>query len=393
MDIIITSLQSWDITIGSNIVNIAQEISKSHRVLFVNYGLDRLTLMRRNNPTLIAKVKRAKEDPEHGLTRIHGQLWVLTPTVILESCSQVKPKFLFTYLNYLNGKRMAGVIREAIKKIGFSQYTLFTDNDLYRSFYLKDLLRPDRFIYYIRDYTITTPYYRIYGPFIEKILIGKADVVLTNSISLAQYAKPNNPNTHYVGQGCDTRSFNGEKSYPIPDDMKDIPHPIVGYTGALVKLRLDMELIGYLAKQRPGWSIVLVGPEDEYFRSSHMHHIPNVHFLGNKKPQELPQYIAACDVTFNPQAINEITIGNYPRKVDEYLAMGKPVVTTKTDAMMIFEAYVYLSSSHEEFLHQIDVALKENTEVLSHERIGFARSHSWEEHVKLIIQHIFGHVH
>ncbi|HAI83429.1 MAG TPA: glycosyl transferase family 1, partial [Chitinophagaceae bacterium] len=87
------------------------------------------------------------------------------------------------------------------------------------------------------------------------------------------------------------------------------------------------------ATAKPEWSLVLVGPEDEAFKQSALHQLPNVHFLGSKQPEALPEYVAAFDVCINPQLLNEVTIGNYPRKVDEYLAMGKPVVATQTEAM------------------------------------------------------------
>ena len=74
------------------------------------------------------------------------------------------------------------------------------------------------------------------------------------------------------------------------------------------------------------YSIVLVGPEDEDFMKSKLHQIENIFFLGSKSEVELSSYINGFDVAINPQLVNMMTIGNYPRKIDEYLAMGKPIV-------------------------------------------------------------------
>jgi teichuronic acid biosynthesis glycosyltransferase TuaH len=134
--------------------------------------------------------------------------------------------------------------------------------------------------------------------------------------------------------------------------------------------------------------VVLVGPEDEAFQNSELHQIENVHFLGSKKMEELPNYLYGFDVALNPQKLNEVTIGNYPRKIDEYLAMGKPTVATKTKAMEVFADYVYLANNKEEYVDLIDRALKENTPEKEIEREKLARSHTWDANAEAIYEKI-----
>jgi glycosyltransferase involved in cell wall biosynthesis len=152
----------------------------------------------------------------------------------------------------------------------------------------------------------------------------------------------------------------------------------------LFNLRLDIDIIRYLAQEHPKWNIVLIGPEDNDFRESDLHSLKNVHFLGNKSPDQLPEYVSRFDVAINPQKLNELTIGNYPRKVDEYLAMGKPVVALKTEAMSVFAGHTYLATNKVEFGQGIEKALFENTPELETRREVFARDHSWENNVKEI---------
>ncbi|MDL5049875.1 glycosyltransferase [Oscillatoria amoena NRMC-F 0135] len=104
-------------------------------------------------------------------------------------------------------------------------------------------------------------------------------------------------------------------------------------------------------------------------------------FTGPKKPDELPAYLSSFDVALNPQILNEVTIGNYPRKIDEYLAMGKPTVATKTEAMEIFDGYVYLAESEADYLTMIEQALNETDALLKQKRITYALSHTWENSV------------
>lgn len=86
--------------------------------------------------------------------------------------------------------------------------------------------------------------------------------------------------------------------------------------------------------------------------------------MGAQDVNRLPQYIKAFDVCINPQLLNETTKGNYPRKVDEYLAMGKPIIATKTKAMEMFKDYVYLGATKEEYISLTERALAENSDDL-----------------------------
>jgi glycosyltransferase involved in cell wall biosynthesis len=100
----------------------------------------------------------------------------------------------------------------------------------------------------------------------------------------------------------------------------------------------------------------------------------------------------ALDVCLNPQLINEITIGNYPRKVDEYLALGKPVIATTTDTMELFKDHVYLCANAVDYKLAVEKALSENNEEKKNGRILFARSHSWKNNVDMIYKYIQQHL-
>jgi len=174
----------------------------------------------------------------------------------------------------------------------------------------------------------------------------------------------------------------------VPHDLKPIKKPVIGYIVVLYTLLLDIDVLVHIAKSRPDWSLVLVGPEDEEFKASKLHQIDNVYFLGRKKMEELPAYLFGFDVALNPQKLNEVTIGNYPRKIDEYLAMGKPTVATKTKAMEVFEKWVYLAKNKEEYVQLIEKALAENTPEKETQREEIARSHTWEANAEAIYEKI-----
>ena len=160
--------------------------------------------------------------------------------------------------------------------------------------------------------------------------------------------------------------------------MKEMTYPIIGYVGVLDSQRLDENILEIMARENPDWTVVLAGPPDDVFMKSRLHQYPNIHFLGRKTLQELPNYVQAFDVCMNPQLFNNITRGNYPLKIDEYLAMGKPVVASRTKAMKLFEDYTYLADKPEDYPELVKKALAENNPDKENERIRFAQSHTWE---------------
>ncbi|MBN1198128.1 MAG: glycosyltransferase [Bacteroidales bacterium] len=386
-DIIVTGLQPWDIDIGSNCKNIALEFAKNNRVLYVNAALDRMTLLCKKNDPKVQRRKRILHSAEPDLLEIGPHLWNLYPKTILESINQIGSDNLFDWLNKINNRRMARQILSAVKRLDFKDYIIFCDSDMFRSFYLKELLNPKAFIYYTRDNLVAVDYWKKQGIRVEAAMMKKADVVVANSTYLAKLAEAFNPHSSYVGQGCDVSLFDQKLIERIPQDMlpiKEEGKPIIGYIGALKALRLDINVLLCIAKERPNWNIVLVGPEDEPFKTSDLHQFDNVHFLGNKTEPELPLYLSTFDVAINPQIVNEVTVGNYPRKIDEYLAMGKPVVATKTEAMSVFAEYVSLASTKEDYLTMIQKELDTNSSEKITERELFARTHTWENNVQEI---------
>jgi teichuronic acid biosynthesis glycosyltransferase TuaH len=383
-DIVIVGLQAWDIDIGSNCKNIALEFAKNNRVLYINAPLDRLSAWKgKNDPGVIKRKKiiRRKEEP---ISKISENLWNYYPRIMIESINQLGIHFLFDILNKRNNKLFASEINNAICNLAFENIILFNDSDIFRSFYLKELLKPSLYVYYTRDNLIAVDYWKTQGIRIEAAHMAKADLVLANSSYLAKMASTFNEHAYFVGQGCDVSAFDRNTVTASPPDIKDISRPIIGYIGALKSLRLDMEVLEMIGREHPEWSLVLVGPEDEAFKKSALHEMDNVYFLGNKDASELPSYLSAFDVALNPQVLNPVTVGNYPRKIDEYLAMGKAVVATKTEAMSYFANHCYLAEKAEDYPELIKKALIEDNEELRKERSRFAGEHTWENNVKEI---------
>lgn len=387
-DFVVTGLQPWDIEIGSNAKNIALEISRHNRVLYVNTPFDFLSFRsdrQKEEARYRTAVVRRQAAP---LRRINENLWVLDFPFTVFPANRL-PARLFTPVNYYNNRKICRYIRHFLDKLGFTSVIHFNDNDLYRSFYAKEFLRPAISVYYRRDNLLGVGYWKRHGTRLEPLLVAKSDLVLTNSQQLADAVSSYNTEVYNVGQGVDLSAFNPDFPYPVPEDMKAIPRPVIGYAGFLTGLRLDAALIDTLARQLPHCSFVLVGPEDEVFRNHPLRKSDNVWLLGNKKNDRIPEYIAAFDVCINPQLVNDTTAGNYPRKVDEYLALGKPVVATDTPAMRFFGEHVYLCRNAGDYCENIGKALagKDDPE-LRKSRAAFAGGHTWQAGVEKIYDHM-----
>jgi len=388
-DIIVVGIQPWDIEIGSNCKNIAEEMARFNRVLYVNPPLDRNTKKKDKDDERVKKRIRISKGLETDLVEIKKNMWNLYPKHMVESINAIPDGFLYDLFNKKRNKTFAKDIQSAIDRLGFKDFIIFNDSSMFLGQDLKDLLKPKTYVYYMRDYLTKNPYWRRHGLRLEPKLIAKADVVVNNSTLYTEYGAQFTKHSYMVGQGCDVSLFNDEDGQiPVAEDLKNIPKPIIGYVGFLTSRRLDIDLLIHMAKTKKEWQIVLVGPEDDQFKNSELHHIENVHFLGSRDSSELPSYIKGFDVCMNPQLINDATIGNYPRKIDEYLAMGKPTVATATKAMEYFKENTYLATTHEEWVTEVQKALDEDSEALQKQRTVCGMSHSWENNVKEIYKYI-----
>ena len=162
----------------------------------------------------------------------------------------------------------------------------------------------------------------------EQRLLQKADLVFTGGHSLYEGKKDRHPHVSLFPSSVDIAHFaQARQSPPEPDDQKDVPHPRLGFFGVLDE-RIDWNLLAAVADLKPGWQWVIAGPRSGKIAESALPQRPNIHYLGGKDYADLPRYLAGWNVAIMPFAINEATRFISPTKTPEYLAGGKPVVST-----------------------------------------------------------------
>ena len=194
---------------------------------------------------------------------------------------------------------------------------------------------------------------------LEQELIDQADLVFTGGSSLYEAKKDRHNSVHCFPSSVDRAHFCKARARQFdPADQEELPKPRLGFYGVIDE-RFDTELLDQIAAMRPDWSFVMVGPvvkisEDELPRR------PNIHYLGGKTYDELPAYLSGWDVALMPFAMNESTKFISPTKTPEYLAGGKPVVSTPVkDVVRTYDHLegVKIASSPEEFVAACEAAL------------------------------------
>jgi len=213
----------------------------------------------------------------------------------------------------------------------------------------------------------------------ERQLLQRADIVFTGGRSLHRAKAEGLPNAHCFPSGVDYENFAraADPATAPPEEIARLPRPVLGYFGAIDE-RIDLELVDRLCASRPASSVVFIGPALFPERRPPIDR-PNFHWLGAKPYARLPEYLKAFDVCLLPFAITPLTRHISPTKTPEYLAGGKPAVSTATpDVEAEYGDIVHIARSHEEFVARIDRAL---AEAPSHGPAYYqarARARSWD---------------
>lgn len=228
----------------------------------------------------------------------------------------------------------------------------------------------------------------------EKALIKRADLMMVTSQGLYDMHENDSGNIHLVPNGVDYEFFSKTLQEPessIPEDLRMIPGPKIGYVG-VINEKVDFKLLSFLCEKHPDWSIVLVGPEkvvlDEYKEDlKKLKQYKNCYFLGQKNGRDVPGYIKGLDVAMMCYLVNDWTFFGYPLKMHEYLACGKPSVSADLPAVREFSDVVKIPSSYDEWEKNISEYLEQgdNENEIS-KRLNVAKVNSWAVRVDTMVE-------
>ena len=374
LDIICFSSAYWDTPLWTNKQHIMSRISRKHRVLYVEPGLSILGCLRG-----FTRLQRPWKRLIPFMKRVNSNLYILYLPVLPGSKIQLIEK--------INQYLVSSILLLLTKLLHFNNPILW----FYRpqDVHVVDKLYTNLVCYDCVDefsefptYTPSREKQKIIDA--EQELLKNADLVFTTSPHLYETRKQYNPFTYYIPNVADVDYFEKARfdETRIPDEIKHIPSPVIGFVGAVSSYKLDISLIQFIAEAHPDWQIVLVGPIGEGEMQTDLGKLPhysNVHLLGPRDYLSLPGYIKKFDVCIIPYRLNQYTKGVFPIKFFEFMATGKPIVTTPLPSLLDFADIVSIAHSRYEFVSAIEQLL--NQDLTKNQRLKEAKKHSWESRI------------
>ncbi len=197
----------------------------------------------------------------------------------------------------------------------------------------------------------------------EANLLEDVALVTTGGFSMYQSRKDRHPNVHCFPSGVDIAHYRQvqDPATTVPESVSALPHPRLGYFGVLDE-RIDWPMIGELATRRPEWHWVMVGPFAKV-EASELPSAPNIHYLGHQAYTDLPRFLKGFDIATMPFALNEATRFISPTKTLEYLAGGKPVVSSSVpDVVAFYQGIVYIVDGADGWIAAIEEVLASSEE-------------------------------
>lgn len=383
-DIVIFSYADWHAS-WTTPQQIASRLAPHNRVLFVDQPRSFLYGLKKRDP------QGAGQWSGPMLQEKAKNFWVLhMPHTFFPVGNNLPLWIAQPGLNW-NSRRIGGHVHRAMVELNFQDAVLWNFSPLhgYAGNYIPRALA----LYDICDVWVN---YIPHAPGralitqMEEYLCHEADLVLPSTDNMKKHWQHLNDEMHVVPHAADYDHF-AKAALPetfIPDELADLPRPIIGSVGVIDPDRFDVDLICHLSQARPDWSIVLVGPPRADMDCTRLKSCTNVYLTGNKEIAELPNYIKGMDLCLIPYKINDATRDIYPLKLQEYLASGKPVVSSAMPSVLPFEAVVPIARSHEEFVDKIEAALAEEDDQRQAARMAVARENSWEHRVAEKSTHI-----
>ncbi|MDP3415521.1 glycosyltransferase [Falsiroseomonas sp.] len=348
-------------------------MAEANRVLYVEPFGSGLTLRR------AARLQRRERERKPVLEQTGDRFWIYRPPAIgLPGTSRLAA------VSRINGRILAGLLRGVQRQLGFTDPILWSP--LYNS---GSVLRhfPARLrIFESVDFDAALARderQRRMMLLLEAEACRAADIVFAVTDELADPLRAYNPRT-YVSYCAAAPEVFGQALLAetvVPDAIARLPKPVIGYLGGVDPWKMDIGLLRHMARSHPDWSIALVGYVWFGFDASVFADCPNIHVLGPQDYTAFPNFLKGMDVCIMPFPLNDNTRRGDALKLYEYLAGGRPVVSTSVPAARRLSSVVRIADTPEHFVAAVEAALAEPPDAQA-ARLAAVRPHSWHARVR-----------
>jgi glycosyltransferase involved in cell wall biosynthesis len=332
---------------------------------------------KRDYKKIIEKLKKAWSRP----TPITKNIYLFSPIIL--------PFHRYGFVRKFNKVLLRIFMKRALRNLSFDDPLLWIFMPHYSA--LIGSVPARGVVYYVVDEYSSQPNVDVEAiKQMEAQVLDRADVVFAVSDKLVESKRGSNPNIYLSTHGVDVEKFARaqDSNGPLPPDISGIRRPIAGFFG-LIEDWIDLDLVRYLADKLPDVSFVFVGSVVQDI--GNLEKYENVHFLGHKPYDVLPDYLRAFDVGLLPYKLNEQVINSNPKKLREYLAGGKPVVSVRVREVERYGDLVDIADDPGQFVAAVKRALDQDSPSAVAKRAAAVAGESWSAKVERISEIVAGH--
>ena len=373
-NIICIANTSWFGNYAKSTVQIMERLAKQNNVLFVEYHYsikDILTTLRGKQNAPVKRMLGIEKRLQLIDTNVGSKVYNLVipgglPVYFL------KNEKIFNFLFAFNTFIYKCVLKKTIKKLKFDNPIVISAYNPFYGLAMLNKLGEKAHIYYCYDGVESVFFGKRIFDFEDKFS-KKANAIITTSDYLNNEKLKLNPNSFVVKNGVDFPVF----SKFSKTEVFDRERKKVGFIGSLDP-RFDIETVEYAVKNMSHFDFEFTGDMRNEALKSRLQKYPNVKFFGPVKPNDVPELLAKYDVGIIPYIVNEVNKNIYPLKINEYLAVGVPLVMTPFASLPEFEGMVSVSKDKDDFVLKLQAETANDTNEKIKLRIDFASANSWE---------------
>jgi glycosyltransferase involved in cell wall biosynthesis len=373
-DIVCVGFSDWEMDTLTNQQHLLLRAAKHNHILFVeSLGLRRPQLASRDLRRIARRLSRGFAP----LREVDG-LNVLSPLVV--------PLHSNALVRRLNDELLPRIVTRAVGKLGLRDPLLWSF--VPQAEVLIDHLQPSKILYYIDDDHAAKA-----GIDADSFLAAearfarRADAILASAPELVTRMRAFNDNVHYAPNVADTQLFaSALQGGPLDAALDGLPGPRIVFVGAILAAKIDIDLVVELARMRPSWTFAFVGPigpGDPHTNVDALKRLPNVHLLGHRPYEQLPAVLRSADAAIVPYLLDGEMRSVFPMKIYEYLAAGRPVISTPLDTLKDVPEVIKAANA-EDFAARLEEAIDRDTSAARAARSQAAQAHSWESRLAQI---------